>query len=563
MEFYTSLYRFDEGIAALPSLAGLPPGTLGHADFLALDLDSPDALDVAYRDSLAICSKLDAIGAVYECWFSGGKGFHVLIPTSQFGFEPTADEGILKRMAEAIKGNISTWDASIYNKTRMFRYPNTWNEKGGHYKVHIFNLGEPDLDSIKQGAKERSHRTLADYSDLPLNEPLCRIYELCKTPKEVVKNTHIVSSNIFAPAGEGGRNESAYTLANLLFKKGLFKQDVEWIVGKWNEGNTKPLPPFELGKVIYSAEKGRIELAPSNLDSQLHSIDCMLNAIEGEQRSGKTKFKTGYSFLDDYTFGFEEEELIYIAARSGNFKTALLTRLMQRGSYEAKKQGLFFSMEMGPKTLRPRMIQSAENMTKSQVIGAMLRREPFQKTREEFKYLTVVYLSNLTTEQMMDLIEAFQKKYGDPCAIGIDYLSYFKGCMNNTERTARQAQDLKTVITKAAKCPTFCLVQAKQTYEGREGDIELTRNCAKDSDSVLDTGDYSIGIWGKWWTFPDATEDKLLFGKFLKSRGMDSEKFEPNPYMAFAWQKDTLQLNDILYVPKNLKPNFRQLKEEK
>jgi hypothetical protein len=335
------------------------------------------------------------------------------------------------------------------------------------------------------------------------------------------------------------------------------------VLAKWNEGNAKPLPPGELGKVIWSAEKGRIDTLPSNIDEQLRGIGGTLGSLQDARKAGKTKFKTGYRFLDDYTFGFEEEELIYIAARSGNFKTALMTRLLQRGSYEAKKQALMFSMEMGPRTLAPRMIQSAENMTKGQVIAAMERNEQFHQTQEQFKHLTVVYLSDLTTEQMLDLIEAFQKKYGDPCAIGIDYLSYFRGAMNNTERTARQAQDLKTRISKAARCPTFCLVQAKQYLEGREGDVELPRNCAKDSDSVLDTGDYAIGVFGKWMTFADGTEDKILYGKFLKSRGMDSDKYEPNPYMCFKWKKDTLQLEDILYVPRHLKPVFRQAREEK
>jgi hypothetical protein len=491
-----------------------------------------------------------------------------MIPTSQFGFEPTADEGILKRMAEAIKGDIKTtkeggtFDPSIYNFTRIFRYPGTWNNKGG-YKLYVKCQQEdfvPSLEFILEWSKSQKPFQAKDYSDLLLNPALVKLYEFCKNPP-VKAQVAVVGDTMFAPAREGGRNEQAFTIAHRLFKKGLFRQDVDWVLRQWNSTNPKPLSPSEIGKVIWSAEKGRVELAPSNLDNQLCSIGGMLDDIGVEQKAGKNKFKTGYAFLDEYTFGFEDEELIYIAARSGNFKTALLTRLLQRGSYEAKKQGLFFSMEMGPKTLRPRMIQSAEGMTKGQVIAAMERREPFEKTRNEFQYLTVVYLSNLTTEQMMDLIEAFQKKYGDPCAIGIDYLSYFRGCANNTERTAKQAQELKTVITKAAKCPTFCLVQAKQTFEGNEGDVELLRNCAKDSDTVLDSGDYSIGIWGKWFTFADTTREKLLFGRFLKSRGMDSDKFKPNPYMAFDWKKETLELKDIMYVPNP--PTFRQMKEEK
>jgi hypothetical protein len=563
-EFYTSIYRFGEDVAGLSSLAGLPPGTVGYADFLVLDLDSHDDLDSVYRDCMAVCAGLDAIEAVYEVYFSGGKGFHVCIPTSQFGFEPTSDETILKRMAEGIKGEITSWDPSIYNKTRVFRYPGTWNQKGGMYKIVSNSLDDNSLWGILSAAEVAPEGfEQADYSNLPLNEALCRLYEFCKQPtKEVSKSTHIVGDSLFAPAGEGGRNERAYTVANMLFKKGLFKQDVEWVLDAWNSKNPKPLPAQELQKVIYSAEKGRIELAPSNLDLNFHSIDGLLDTIPAELASGKMKFRTGYKFIDDYTLGgFEEEEAVFIASRSGNFKTAFLTNIMMRGSLLAKKPCLFFSMEMSKKTLRPRLIQTAEDMTKGQVLQEMAKGNTFAKTREAFKYLNIVHLSNITTEQMMDLVEAFIKKHGEIGAIGIDYLGLFRGCNNNTERTARQAQDIKTVIAKAAKCPVFTLVQAKQSFEGREGNVELLRNCPKDSDSVLDLGDYALGFWSHFVTMANATEERILFGKFMKSRGLDSDNFKPNPYFCLKWKKETMTLEDIIYLEKS-PYKFRQLKEE-
>jgi hypothetical protein len=563
LEFYTSIWRFDESVAGLPSLASLPTGTLGYADFLVLDLDSHSSLDTAYSDALLVCGNLDKIGAVYECYFSGGKGFHIVIPTSQFGYQPTADEGILRRMAEGIGAGISTLDLKIYNKTRIFRYPDTWNDKGGKYKILIrstdvaFSPKYESLADILEAANENSwDNILEDYSDLPLNEALCKLYEFCKQPQPKAQVT-FSGDSLFAPCVEGGRNEQAFSIAHRMFKKGFSKLDVEHALAGWNLRNPKPLSTGEVGKVVASAEKGRIELLDSNVDKQFHTIGTLLDSIPDEMRSGKKKFKTGYKFLDDYTLGgFEEEELIFIAARSGNFKTAFMTNILQKGSYLSQKPCLFFSMEMGKKTLRPRLIQTAEGLKKSEVLAKMAQGEAFDKTREAFKHLTIVHLSNLT-----DLIENFVKKHGEIGAIGIDYLGLFKGCNNDTTRTAQQAQALKTVVAKQAGCPVFCLAQAKQLYEGREGNIELTRNCVKDSDSVLDLGDYSIGMWKHWVTFADASEDNFLFGRFLKSRGLDSDNFRPNPYFALKWQKETMQLEDILYLDK-VPFKFKQAREE-
>lgn len=572
VEFYVSLHRFDESIAALPSLADIPAGTRSFCDFLVIDLDSPDRLDIAYRDALSICSSLDKLNAVYELWFSGGKGFHVVIPTSQFGYEPTADTGILKRMAEGIKGDIKrskeggTFDDSIYNQSRVFRYPGTWNNKGG-YKSYVkgnWENIEVPLESVLKKASEPfwTYRTL-DYSDIPLNPALVTLYEFCK--REPVKpQVTVVGENMFAPCLEGGRNEQAFTIAHRLFKKGLFKQDVDWIVRQWNAQNPRPLSPSEIGKVIWSAEKGKVELVEGNIDKQLCSIDGMLDDIQDENKVGKRKFKTGYPFLDEFTVGgFEEEEAIFIEARSGNFKTALLTNILQRGTYEAKKQGILFSMEMGKKTLRPRLIQQAEGLTKVEVLQRMAKGDTFEKTREAFQHLTVVYLSSLDTEGALAILEAFYKQHGNPSAIGFDYLGLFKGCSNDTPKSAAQARDIKTIIAKSAACPVFTLTQAKQKFEGRDGDRELARNSGKDTDSILDLSDFLLGMWGNWHTFVkdgELTEEKVIFGRLLKARSMDSEKFNPNPYLAFDWNKPKLQLNDILYVPKP--PKFKQASQE-
>lgn len=562
-EFYTSVYRFAEDVSHLSSLANLPSHTLGFADFLYLDLDGHGGLDTPFADCMGICTNLDKLGAVYQVWFSGGKGFHISIPTSQFGFEPTADEGILKRMAEAIKGDASSFDSSVYNKTRIFRYPNTFNIKGGLYKVEIRNLAETSLEDILQRA-QTCWENIGYENDLPLCQPLVELYRACKQKPSVEVHSAPVRADLFAPAMEGSRNESAFSLAHRLFKKGLDRDSVEWITSRWNRDNPKPLQPDELYKVLNSAEKGRIELLDGRIEEQFKTVGSYLKALPGKLATGKGKFKTGYDFLDSYTFGFGAGELIFIAARSGNFKTSFLSNILYRGSNLSKRQALFFSMEMSEDDLMPRLFQMCEGMTHKQVMEAMASGYDFPIAREQLQYLTVVYMSNLTTAQMMDIMEGFYKKHGDPCAIGVDYLGFFKGANNNTQVTAQQAQDLKTVIGKVANCPIFVLCQAKQVYEGRGGDVELDRTCVKDSDSVLDSGDFGIGMWGKYHTFitPEGVmEEKILYGKFYKSRRMDAELYKPEPYFALNWEKSHMRLKDIVYVPEA--PHFRQRREEK
>jgi hypothetical protein len=216
-------------------------------------------------------------------------------------------------------------------------------------------------------------------------------------------------------------------------------------------------------------------------------------------------------------------------------------------------------MEMGRETLIPRAIQLSEGMTKKQVLEAFKQGKTlrdFEKTVDDFKYVKFIYLSNLSTEQIMGLIDFHKEKYGQPCAIGFDYMGLFKGCNNNTERTAKQAQEIKSVIGRAAGCPIFTLAQAKQVYEGKRGDIELDRVCGKDSDGLLDLGDYGIGLWGHWDIDDEGNERKYIFGKFYKSRGMDAEVYGPDPYFGLVLDEKFMRVNDVIHVPNP--PRFKQ-----
>jgi replicative DNA helicase len=245
--------------------------------------------------------------------------------------------------------------------------------------------------------------------------------------------------------------------------------------------------------------------------------------------------------------GLAPGEVVFWMARPGNFKTAVLSNILQRGSVLSKKPALFFSMEMGVTALTVRHVQQAEGLSKKEALEIVRERKQLEKTREMFKDVHVVGLSRLSTDRMLGLIDFYMETYGELSAIGVDYLSLFDGCANNTERTARQATELKTVIGKAANCPVLCLVQAKREYEGREGDIELDRGAGKDSSSIEDTADYLIGSWGKWHNLPTG-EEKIIYGRFLKSRGMDSDLYKINPYFGLNLDKRTMTLKDIAYI---------------
>lgn len=563
-EFFTSIYRFNSVLAGYPSLANLPPGVIAYADYLVLDLDSHTDLPAVHSDALRICASLDKIGARYRLWFSGGKGFHVIIPTSQFGFEPTSDEGILKRMAEAIAGDSPFFDGSVYNKTRIFRYPNTFNQKGGLYKVIVRDFSRT-LDEIKGDARLPFEDTIEVPDQLPLNEALVKLYEVCKVKvnRTVQENIKEGNGTLFVKVGEGGRNEAAYTLTRKLARRGIYHNDAKFIVLSWNKQLPKPLPQDEVSKVISSAyTKGVNEFVDE--DTFANHIYEIGRAIEEcsttFKNQGQNCFLTGYDFLDRLSGGFYSGEVIFIAARNGNFKTAFLDNLLQRGSVKTQRPVLLLSQEMPNATLTLRRVQKVYGLTKKAAIEWVKGNNDRSALLEAYKHVKTCYLSNLGTEEILGLIDFYSETYGPLAAVGIDYLGLCKGTNNNREKTARMATDMKTRIARAANAPVFVLSQAKQTYEGDKGSVELDRVCFKDSDSVIDSADYGVGLWKKWHT-QGADRFNLIFGKVLKDRGMDVESFGQDPYFYLDLDKPTMNVRDVVYVP--APPPFDQLSKDR
>ncbi len=75
-----------------------------------------------------------------EIYFSGAKGFHILVDYKVFGFEPSRTlNKDLKAIALYFKASTFTKciDTGIYDYRRLFRVPNTINTKTGLYKVPI------------------------------------------------------------------------------------------------------------------------------------------------------------------------------------------------------------------------------------------------------------------------------------------------------------------------------------------------------------------------------------------------------------------------------------------
>lgn len=559
-EVYQSIYRFNESILENKSLGNLKKGTLFYADFLVFDIDSTK-LQKAHEAMIMLSEQLDMIEASYELWFSGSKGFHVMVPTCQFGFEPTSDESILKNMAMGIaqQWKIET-DEKIYNATRILRVPGSYNRKGGFYKVPI--TASMGLDSILELAKEPQENPYPEPDDYGTNDTLTKVYRrVINAPKVnrviLPEEEPKKGRSLFVRAEEGNRNDKLYKLARSLARRSIVEADALFICGAWSDSLPNPIDPKELQKTVVSAySKGINEMVDeSNLRGHFYDASRALASVQRLISNLKHNIiKTGYRFLDDYTMGMWKGDVVYIIARPGNFKTCIASSILQGISKTTGKKTIFFSMEMSATRLSTRHMQFSEGMGQVEIIEAIQRGHKFDKYKEDFKDVVVVDLSSLTIEMVLGLIDYYIEEFGEIGAICFDYLSLFKGATNNTEATARYATELKSRVAKAGNCVTFCLVQGKREYEGDGGNIEIDKVAGKDSSSIEDSADFIIGAWN---------HEGKNYGRFLKGRAFNGVKYHEDPYFTLEIDKPHMRLRDIKVIPKGQEPQFKQLERKR
>ena len=209
-----------------------------------------------------------------ELYFSGSKGFHILISEDIFGFEPSKDiNKYYKKIATELKTYTvnKTVDTKIYDNRRLFRVVNSINGKTGLYKVSI------DYDTIKEMTE---YNELVRYASSPrpiinktysynerarlaFDEAIERIDAEersrvnTKLAKEFIQRKELlpcVQYILLNGCTKGNRNNTTVALANSLFQIGKDFDEVTEIIEYWNATkNPEPLDKAELRTTIRSA----------------------------------------------------------------------------------------------------------------------------------------------------------------------------------------------------------------------------------------------------------------------------------------------------------------------
>ena len=270
-DVYSTVYRYDSK----------DQNTANFIAPLYLDLDIDDIehnFNKIKQDLALVLRRLKTLFYLsdkdIELYFSGSKGFHILVNQNIFGFEPSRDlHKQLKKVAVELKTYTinKTIDTKIYDNKRLFRVPNTINHKTGLYKVAISYEKVKNMQSFEELRTYASKPKIAKPCIYKFNpkarEAFDELIDKIDTEERAKINTKLAKEFIqkreLLPCvqyilkngcAKGQRNNTTVALANSLFQVGKDFDEVLEIITYWNkEKNEDPLDQAEIRTTVMSA----------------------------------------------------------------------------------------------------------------------------------------------------------------------------------------------------------------------------------------------------------------------------------------------------------------------
>ena len=261
---------------------------------------------------------------------------------------------------------------------------------------------------------------------------------------------------------------------------------------------------FTSDELLQSAERQIFAIAEDQAAGETIDIkDVLVGAMgrisaRAEDRHAVTGVGTGYFELDEITGGFQETQLIILAARPSMGKTALALNVCEHVICELKKGVLFVSLEMGELELVERLLSS-----RGRVDGYKLRtgkglgtQDMAQLGRAYTELQTAPLFIDSTPARNMLQITANARRLKMRQDIGLIVIDYIQLVDADESRDSRQEQIAKISrrlkqLAKEMKIPVIALSQLNRAVENREdrrprmADLRESGAIEQDADLVL------------------------------------------------------------------------------
>ena len=197
-------------------------------------------------------------------WYSGSKGFHVIVMPEALGISPSQHNTAVMRVGAkdlAKRLSLRTLDLSVYSMRRMFRIPNSIHQSSGRFKIELYHneltKGADYIIGLAKNARKEHLYEAAEYENikperaaLGLWKRLKRYYEAqqdlekLKPTKKIVKTESwpVCIKDLMTNGLKktGTRNRATMALASYFKNTGMERGRCEAILLEWCQNLSDP-----------------------------------------------------------------------------------------------------------------------------------------------------------------------------------------------------------------------------------------------------------------------------------------------------------------------------------
>lgn len=255
---------------------------------------------------------------------------------------------------------------------------------------------------------------------------------------------------------------------------------------------------------IASSEQAVMNIALGrSSDNIIHIKPALKLAFESIQkkyqdRGGVSGIASGYKDLDQLTAGFQQSDLIIIAARPSMGKTSLALNIAQHVSTQSGKGVGIFSLEMSAEQLVTRMLCSISKVDASALRRGFLIEQDWNNLAKGMEILSrapliLVDCPGVTTLELRAKTRRMQKEYGIEMVI-IDYMQLITGNGRNKDNRVQEVSDISRnlkLMARELNMPVIVLSQLSRAVEQRQNkrpmlsDLRESGAIEQDADLVM------------------------------------------------------------------------------
>lgn len=277
-------------------------------------------------------------------------------------------------------------------------------------------------------------------------------------------------------------------------------------------------PPNEAAEVLNIAERSLYEIAEGTIDKGFVGLDRItrqnMTAIEQLQHAGKllTGIPTGYDRFNEFTSGFQPQDLIIIAARPSMGKTSFMMNIAEAiaipdrngqprmGSPRLHSVGVF-SLEMSKEQIGLRILSSESGVSNHLIRAGMLSERNWRDLAEASARLAKakIYVDDTPGLDVMEMRAKARrlKMEAGLDMVMVDYLQLMsvKGKIESRNQEISQISRGLKAVAKELNVPLVSLSQLSRRPEQRTGDHRPQLADLRESGSIEQDADLVAFIY--------------------------------------------------------------------